>query len=193
MITLNIPNYTHGAHAFYYVPRRQDETKLSMWIIQMKSGNHQKMEEKFSEIIVNHINNNNLKFDYIVRALGSSETQLNLNAPLQRVGNAVANQLNISFIPHILSKVATTPMHMISSREDRQENIKNTYQGNLLNGAKISGKKILVIDDVITTQSTAIELQRALSTVCDNCTFSFLALAKTEESPDINHQFFKSN
>ena len=48
-------------------------------------------------------------------------------------------------------------MHMISGRDERQEHIKNKYQGNLLNGSRISGKSILVIDDVITTQSAAIE------------------------------------
>lgn len=193
MIKLNIPNYTHGAHAFYYVPRRQDETNLSMWIIQMKSGKHPQMESKFSEIVINHINESNLKFDYLVRALGSSETQPNHNAPLQRVGVKIATTLDINFIPQILSKDLTTPMHTIPNKDDRQDNIQNKYKGHLLNGSEISNKNILVIDDVITTQSTAIEIQRALSTVCKNCTFSFLALAKTEELPNINQQFFKSN
>ncbi|KJH56955.1 hypothetical protein [Acinetobacter calcoaceticus] len=157
----------------------------------MKSGQHPKLEEKFAEFVVAYLKANNIHIDYVVRALGSSETQASAGAPLQRIGLLVAKELNAQFIPYILSKNLTTPMHQIAQRDQRQNNINNQYRAIRLNNQIIENKSILVIDDVVTTQSTALEIHRALATVCSNCTYTFLAFAKTEEIPSLNKQFFK--
>lgn len=52
----------------------------------------------------------------------------------------------------------TRPMHQLLDEELRKENIKNSFESNL----KVHGKRILVIDDIVTTGSTVRELTKIL-------------------------------
>ncbi|WP_320047124.1 ComF family protein [uncultured Ilyobacter sp.] len=52
----------------------------------------------------------------------------------------------------------TRPMHQLLDEELRKENIKNSFEGSL----KVRGKRILVIDDIVTTGSTVRELTKIL-------------------------------
>ncbi len=55
--------------------------------------------------------------------------------------------------------VATFPQAQLSGKE-RRSNLKNCFQ--LMEGADIRGKNILLVDDVVTTESTIVECAKTL-------------------------------
>ncbi len=67
----------------------------------------------------------------------------------------------VSYNPHVLQKIKQTkPQVELRNKSQRLKNLEGAYCVTL--GAKIEGKNIILIDDVITTGSTLIEARRAL-------------------------------
>lgn len=68
---------------------------------------------------------------------------------------------SVTYIPHILSKIRETkPQAEIKNRTDRLSNLIGAFT--VANPSLVKGKRILVIDDVLTTGSTVTEAKRAL-------------------------------
>ena len=76
----------------------------------------------------------------------------------------IASEIShISGIPHkfnIVFKIRKTPHQKELSKNERKSNLKNAFA--LKNPEKISGKNIILIDDVCTTGSTLSEISRLL-------------------------------
>ncbi len=76
------------------------------------------------------------------------------------VARELAAGLNVPFEPHLLYRIRHTTQHVQSSRTARQENIRGAFRLRL--GARVTAQTILLVDDVMTTGSTASEAARVL-------------------------------
>lgn len=87
------------------------------------------------------------------RERGYNQTEL--------VARKVSEKLNIQLETDVLIKTKHTKPQSTLNKEARKINAKNVYQ--LQNKQKIKDKKILLLDDIYTTGSTASEASRTLS------------------------------
>ena len=86
------------------------------------------------------------------RQRGYNQTEL--------VARKVSKELDKQFEIDVLIKTKNTKPQSTLNKEARKANAKDVYQ--LQNKEKISGKKILLLDDIFTTGSTASEASRVL-------------------------------
>ena len=73
----------------------------------------------------------------------------------------ISKELNIECIDKCLIKIKNILPQSSLKKEERIRNVKNVYS--IKNTQNISGKKILLIDDIYTTGSTVIECSRILA------------------------------
>jgi len=76
----------------------------------------------------------------------------------QWLANYLGQQLNISVDNKLLTRTRNTPPQQQLKRKQRQKNLKGAFQVN----HTLNGQHIALIDDVVTTGSTASELARLL-------------------------------
>jgi ComF family protein len=80
----------------------------------------------------------------------------------EAVARELAAGLDVAFEPNLLRRVRWTPQQVQPTREARRENVKGAFR--LRKSARIAGKTVLLVDDVMTTGSTLGEAARALRT-----------------------------
>lgn len=73
----------------------------------------------------------------------------------------VGSELGIPYIP-LLARVRSTLPQTSLSRKERRENVKGAFS--CIEGARLQGKRILLVDDIFTTGSTMREASRVLAT-----------------------------
>ncbi len=78
----------------------------------------------------------------------------------ESVARELAAGLNAAFAPRLLSRVRWTPQQTQPTRTARQENVKGAFR--VGRGARLRGRTVLLVDDVLTTGSTASEAARTL-------------------------------
>lgn len=76
------------------------------------------------------------------------------------VARELAVGVGVRFDPHLLRRVRWTPQQLQPSRDARRENVKGAFR--VRPRANLAGRTVLVVDDVLTTGSTAGEVARAL-------------------------------
>ncbi len=74
------------------------------------------------------------------------------------IGREVARKTGARLLPHALKKVKDTPAQAGLNRKERILNLKGAF----ICGDCVSGKTVLLVDDVITTGATARECSKAL-------------------------------
>ncbi len=85
---------------------------------------------------------------------------INIKRRRERGFNQVEDILKYLEIPYESVKRVknTKPMHQLLDEKLRRENIENSFEGKV----EVEGKKILVVDDIVTTGSTVAELTKIL-------------------------------
>jgi len=78
----------------------------------------------------------------------------------EAVGRELAAALDVAFAPNLLRRVRWTPQQAQPTREARRENVKGAFR--LHGSARIAGRTVLLLDDVMTTGSTLGEAARTL-------------------------------
>jgi len=78
----------------------------------------------------------------------------------EAIARELAAGLSVPFVPRLLRRVKYTPQQVQPTREARRENVKGAFR--VSRGAKLAGKSILLVDDVMTTGSTLGEVARVL-------------------------------
>jgi len=73
---------------------------------------------------------------------------------------AVAVQLKVPHLPSALKRIRPTKSQVVLTAAGRRINMKGAFRA--ASRAKIAGRKVLLVDDVLTTGSTASEAARAL-------------------------------
>ena len=74
----------------------------------------------------------------------------------------LARGVGVAFAPRLLRRVRWTPQQVQPTREARRENVKGAFRTRT--SARIEGRTVLVVDDVMTTGSTLGEVARVLKT-----------------------------
>lgn len=80
----------------------------------------------------------------------------------EAVARELAVSLGVEFAPNVLRRVKWTPQQLQPTREARRENVKGAFR--VRKSARIAGKTVLLVDDVMSTGSTLGEAARALRT-----------------------------
>ena len=199
MFNLSISDYQYRNlrlkacwHLAYYHPNKKPVGSLSNYIIEFKDGNLNVIK-KWAEWAGDQLEEKEIQFDYIVRALGSQEISPGENRPLDILGEILANRLNAEYIPGLLGKKrATKPMHNLNLA-DRKAEITNVYYANG-GGLDLNNKNVIILDDITTTTCTAGEIKRALKAKWPNVNLYLLCLGRTtrDEIADeqICHNYF---
>lgn len=78
----------------------------------------------------------------------------------ESIARELAAGLQVPFVRHLLRRVRETTQQIQPTREARRENVKGAFR--VLNGARLAGKAVLLVDDVMTTGSTLGEAARTL-------------------------------
>jgi ComF family protein len=79
------------------------------------------------------------------------------------LASAVAARLGVPCHAHALRRTRATPRQALQPPSRRPDNVRNAFAGR--SGSGVRGKTVLLIDDVLTTGSTAGEAARALRRV----------------------------
>ena len=164
----NEVNYNRGHCLFEY------NKKISRAIIRYKFLDHKVYSEYFSNLMINVLKDEGYDYDYICgvpaykskkRKRGYSQTEL--------IAKRISKELNIEY-RELLKKVKNTQQQSKLTAIQRKANIKNTFKCT----EDLEGKKILLIDDVLTTGYTINECSRVLNNDGKN-TVDFFVIAST--------------
>lgn len=173
-----IQPFVKSGYAYTYYPKKSGvDDVFSTAILEMKNGYRPDLEAIFALKAVEFVLQNNLKLSGIVRALGSKEMCDLDNHPLHRVAALIADHLDIPYKNNWLAKKPTIKTSKLGSRINRFNHINNTYCATM--EVQDEPATILVIDDIITTRTTAREIHRALSQGNPQIKCCFFALAET--------------
>lgn len=184
-------NFIFG-HLFFYV-KNSNELINYLIIKGMKKGEliNMKVLCKYYYIATKkYIKKDGIVFDLICRALSHKETISNGSQPLDSFCKGLSKKLDIRYEDKLLLKQYPNKKLTFLGNLDRQSQIKNNYYCN----EKISiinNPKILVIDDVITTGISAIEISRAILTFKPQAIIYFIAISRTNKNWDANDIFYK--
>lgn len=176
--SLTIPHYHTSGYAYTYYPKRYGFDAFSQALLEMKGGKRPDMEGLFALRIYEFIVQNNLSLSGIIRVLGSKEMVDTHNHPLHRIATEVSQNLDIAYHDDWLSKKPTQKTASLGSKNNRQRHLHKSYTATELanTGERHS---VLVIDDIITTKTTALEIQRALIDGNPALDLHFFAFANT--------------
>ncbi|GGZ97205.1 hypothetical protein DC083_04830 [Ignatzschineria ureiclastica] len=176
---LNIASYRKAGTSFTYYPKKSDlHDNFSRDLLDMKSGLRPELESLFVLRLLEFIVLNNLNLTGIVRILGHDEMYAEANHPLHRVAMQLANKTGIPFHYDWFTKPLTPKTASLGSRAERFAHIHGTYSVALPHHST-EPMRILVIDDVVTSRTTAQEVHRALREANPNVECYFFALAES--------------
>ncbi|MGN8035625.1 phosphoribosyltransferase [Chitinophaga sp. 22321] len=183
-------------HLVYYIPEhREIEGSYSNHIIKFKDGEKKQIKgwciwakEEFSK--------HNIKFDYIIRALGSRELKVNLGAKgLDYLGKYLEKSFGWQYIPTVLEKNRLTkPLHFLN-KSDRESEIHKSYfvaekQYNF------NKRNVLILDDITTSQTTLKEIIRAINAEWPSTNYYLFCLGRTNHNLNgndhIKNSYFNS-
>ncbi|MFH7326654.1 hypothetical protein [Desulfurivibrio sp. C05AmB] len=172
-------------HLVYYIPSNQDHTIYSSMLLKFKN-NDKNIVNKWCQWTSNELGSQENKFDYIVRALGSSELQPSGLKGLDTLGYYLEERHGWAYVPSTLKKLEITPpMHTLKTLKERKEVINESYSvDNFSNN--LNQKSILIIDDVTTTNVTISEILRALRVEWPYGRYFLFCLGKTNYNPESN-------
>lgn len=117
----------------------------------------------FSEIILNDKEICELlsKYDMIISVPVSRKRKKERGYnQSELIAKEISKKLNMEYAKDVLYKTKNTIAQSKLNKEEREENAKGVYEIKNLN--KITGKKILLIDDIYTTGSTVNECSKIL-------------------------------
>ncbi len=78
----------------------------------------------------------------------------------EAVARELAAGLRMRFMPDLMRRVRWTPQQVQPTRAARRENVKGAFR--VARGARVAGRTVLLVDDVMTTGSTLGEAARTL-------------------------------
>jgi predicted amidophosphoribosyltransferase len=172
-------------HLVDYIPYRPniDEYDQTPYTDRLNGFKHQKSDQiidKWCQWSFDALSTLEIEFDYIVRALGSKELKPEGNKSLDTLGIFLESKLSAKYVPELLNKVRVTrPMHLLYTKAEREENIVNSYSIDNSNGLDLDNKKILILDDIVTTSLTIGEIVRALREEWENAEIYVFSLGST--------------
>ena len=127
-----------------------------------------------------------LKFDLIVRALGTSELKASPGTPLDRLCEAIAGGSGARYEPERLEKEkAVRAMTSLGGRAARQKELDGVYRFDATGLA--SETRILLVDDIATTGATLEAIRRAIAKTMPGAAVTCFVLARVEAQLQNRH------
>jgi predicted amidophosphoribosyltransferase len=122
---------------------------------------------------------NDLKFDIIVRSLGTGELKASPGTPLDRLCDAIAEGSGAVYQPERLEKQkAVRALTSLAGRAARQKELDGVY---LFDGSGLAkNARILLVDDIATTGATLEAISKAMTTALPGAVVICFVLARVE-------------
>lgn len=180
-------------HLAYYTPGYYPTDSLPRKMLNFKDW--KKGSDKYKDDVVFWVNwstkeltNLNLKFDYIIRALGSNEVSVERNKALDVLGQWLDKKLGASYSPELLFKVKSTkPLNSISHKPDREAELQGSYRlSEKSRDIDMNYKNVLIIDDITTTGTTLKEISGQLCGQWPNINCYSFCLGRTLRDNNAN-------
>lgn len=170
----------------YYIPGQRTSSNIKIW--EFKEGKRNAIQF-WADKSIQNLQTINIKFDFIVRILASSELIANESHPLSIMSSHIAKNLNIQYIPMILQKTEITKtMHKLNSVREREREIANKYVINENINFDLSNKNVLIIDDIFTSGTTSQEVAKTFKNRWNSVNCYLLCLGKTYR-PKQNYKY----
>lgn len=170
-----------------YLTAKVGNDPLSESIINFKNGSPEHVNA-WIDCAVKRIKPLRIGGHLIIRSLHSDETEVETDSthPLDLLGRAIAAKYRCTYLPSLLSKTRPTrPLHRIATKSERVQELTGVYQVDRTL-TELSGRWILLIDDVVTTGVTARAIIRALKAADRSVFIIVFSLARTDYDPAIN-------
>ena len=127
-----------------------------------------------------------LKFDTIVRPLGSGELKASPNTSLDRLCEAIAGGSGATYEPqHLEKEKAVRAMTSLGGRVARQKELDGVYRFDASGLA--SAPRILLVDDIATTGATLEAVSRAIIMALPGAVVTCFVLARVEPQLQNRH------
>lgn len=178
-------------HLIYYIPRGTDDhTDWSAKILKFKKNDDKKISELFVNLSVNAIKEARLKFDYVIRVLGSNEIRALKSARLRPLAFEIAEATNAVYLPQLLiKKRATQPLHLFHDLASRINEIRGVFEitDKYIN-KNLNHKTILIVDDISTACVTVAEIVKTLKSQWPfvNCYLFCIARTTYNSAANVN-------
>lgn len=180
---LDLKRKVNSAFAFSLFAFREGDN-FSKIIYQLKYGGMKRLGiylgEKLGIELQNHLKVNGLTFDLLipvplfktkVRERGFNQSDF--------ICIGINKKLNIKFSPHLVTRVRHTKTQTKLNREDRIRNMKDAFKINKKCENEIYGKRVILVDDVVTTGSTINEVIKVIEEKgCNDVMTCVLAMAR---------------
>lgn len=153
---------------------------LTELIHQFKYFDKTSLRKTFGKLLISYIDSYHIPlhdFDYMIpmplHPTRQRERGYNQSSLLVKI---ISEQYQIPFDEHVLIRTINTPSQSTMESKQRFTNIKGAFK--ILNPSKVHEKNILIVDDVLTTGSTAAEASLTLKEAGSNY-IGILTLATT--------------
>jgi len=166
----------------YYKKYSQYNDQISISIREGFKNNNKHHVKFWSDLaafsIKNHLEEEEVTIDHVIRILGSSELEPSGTSPLDILCNSIAESLSCKYSPELLRKThATRPLKQTNLRSEREEELKGVYQ--VSDGVIKDGESLLLVDDISTSGTSS---QTVANQILENFPYVkiyFFVLTKT--------------
>lgn len=174
-----------------YRPLADGHDKLSKSLLRFKSGLQEDLKA-WIDCAVKELEQLVIPNDVmVIRALGSRETRIeeNSNTALDLLGKAITAHFQLEWNPTIIGKMMSTPSLKSLSAKERSAVIKHVYCFTIYPPG-FNGKRILLIDDILTTGATALSIIRLFKQYLRDTKFMVFTLAKSAYGNGLNEPIY---
>ena len=129
-------------------------------IYDYKLSRKQVVKYFLADAVADKIKQKNLQ-DYTLLIVPSTKSTINRRGfdHIHEIAREVAKNLDMEYLPNAIVKVKETKIQHNLSQLQRIENLRGAFEVN----ADLSNKKILVLDDIVTTKNTLREIKKTLN------------------------------
>ena len=175
-------------HIVYYIPSGYtDSTNWTTRIKKFKWNNDNENDNLVIDNCTKAISSAKLKFDYVIRTLGSSETTPITTAKLIPLAKSIAKATSAKYLPRLLKKKrATTPLHKLPDLAARKAEINGVFEIENKGEDDLDNKTILIVDDISTACVTSAEMIKTIKERWPNTTFYLFCIGRTKYDEHAN-------
>lgn len=130
-------------------------------LLRYKYGRESYLYKVFARIFKSYMEKNFMDFDVFLTVPSHKNTVIKRGFDHMRtIGDEISKTLNIKFSKDNLIKVKDTkPQHFLKA-DERKTNLSNSFK--IINADEFRDKKILILDDMVTTGYTMFEVEKIL-------------------------------
>src|SRR5690349_12234196 len=141
----------------------REGTEIQTLMHEMKYGKMKSVGRLFGREIGNSISKNVIKWDYIIPVpLHKARLRDRTYNQSEFIAEGIGDVTKVPVLPDAITRTRFTGTQTKLNKQQRKENVKDAFSLNPKHTGKITGKNIIVVDDVITTGATIIECAQTL-------------------------------